>query len=340
MESQFQNMSDQLEQIDQMVDEFVEKNFGKDVLISSWLMVISTLFYIAIPIHDLITQTAKPNSVKLCYYISTLVTGLLYLLGNLFFLSMSYPNAYKDMHKQIMSVDISKLSFIERYITGNNLLLMTWFFAISTLPILVYIVWSYQAGDLNELKAIGIILSIIFAFLGLSIWVIACFPENLRQNDGRGSTYVYDFFQSIGLFNINCIVPDKSYESFWKTHLGSDFLVGSWVLLILSAATLPESITIIAVYPNYFASYMFFISCVFFILGAILLVEISYPGNFQSDSCWKAIASVFKRKKKNKYNSSSAENESLLPSNTTTTTTISTSTTTTSNTTTSNNNNV
>jgi hypothetical protein len=213
------------------------------------------------------------------YYSCLLTSGVLYLLGNIFFLSVSYPDAMESLMVSTMQTDPEKLSFIERYFTGNSLLLMTWFFAVATLPLAVYYFWAAISGEISSGFGAAASIAILISFLSLLFWVIACFPENMIKNEGRGSKYFIEFMERYNLF---C-----GMESFWRNHLTGDFLVGSWILFALTWFALPSSLVFFAMDPSDFDSYMILLSSVFFFLGAALLVHASYPGNFSSDISWQ-----------------------------------------------------
>lgn len=255
-------------------------HFGTDVLMSCWFLLISTIFFVLVPINGFIEDSSR-SLVDTVYYSCLLASGVLYLFGNVMFLSVSYPDAMESLLVSTMQTDIEKLSFLERYFTGNNILAMTWFFALATLPLAVYYVWAVCAGEISGAYGTIAIIAIAISFASLLFWVIACFPENMIKNEGRGSKFFIEFMERYNLF---C-----GLESFWRAHLTGDFLVGSWILFILALFSLPSSLVYFFMDPGNFDAYMILLSSIFFVLGAALLVHASYPGNFTSDLSWQIL---------------------------------------------------
>ena len=67
------------------------------------------------------------------------------------FVTISYPDAYDKFMSDVATADMQKLSFTEKYLTGNTLLIASWLIFIATLPIIVYPCWAMEEGDLTYL---------------------------------------------------------------------------------------------------------------------------------------------------------------------------------------------
>lgn len=261
-------------------------HFGTDVLMSCWFLLLSTLFFTIIPIQMLIDSNSSTPTVKLVYYSCFLISGALYLIGTIAFLAVSYPEAMEELMQSMTKMDPSKMSFWEKYFYGNSLLIMTWFFALATLPIVIYYVYGMIEGSVSIAYGVLAMIASFVAFGILFIWVVATFPENIIKNEGRGSQYVLEFMSRNKMF---C-----GREEFWSYHFQSDFLVGSWAFLLISALALPGAIYFFVMNPTTFEYYMLLLSSTFFVLGSILLVHASYPGNFTSDLSWRILTCTYR----------------------------------------------
>jgi len=256
-------------------------HFGTDVLMSCWFLLISTVCFTVIPIQELLSIDSSTDEVTKVYYISWLICGVAYLIGTIAFLAISYPDAMEDMMQSMAKIEIEKLSFGQRYFYGNSLLVMTWFFALATLPMVIYYFYAMVTGDISIAYGILAMIASFIGFTVLFVWVVATFPENMIKNNGIGSQYVVEFMV---YHNLCC-----GNEEFWRYHFINDFLFGSWAFLVISSLSFPGAIYLFASDPTNFEDYMLFISSFFFVLGSILLVHASYPGNFSSDISWRML---------------------------------------------------
>ena len=131
---------------------FCKTHFGTDMLVGSYFMLFSALIFYAIMayyvsiIHFLVTPPAVIYN-YLCY----LVTSIIYIVAAVLFVTISYPDAYDKFMNDVASADMEKLSFTEKYLTGNTLLIASWLILIATLPIIVYPCWAMADGDLTYL---------------------------------------------------------------------------------------------------------------------------------------------------------------------------------------------
>lgn len=174
--------------------------------------------------------------------------------------------------------DISKMSWGARYLWGNDFLLATWSFAGSMLPILasgIILVIAYPTDAYGYALIFGT--ALFFALLFL--WVLASFPENLQANDGRGSSIIYDSVVS------KCCGSCCS-EKFMRTHLGSDFLVGTWAFFVVSVLLVPAGIVVVVYEPTDSASWCQFAYILGFAAGAGLMTYTTYPQNMNSRLVW------------------------------------------------------
>lgn len=261
---------------------FIRRHFGSDILIGTWLLVLGALLYVIIMIYYLNYSIAYYDDY---YYTDDFIVtddgvllgcSIVFLLATLYFVKSSYPEEMKKFMDDVANVDTTKLTFTQRYFTGNSWLIATWLSAIATLPYFAYPIWAYENGyySLTYFILYILALTIVFAFIGL--WIVAVFPESLQKNNGQGSSYFYDNFLNN---NYICCCADKE---FLKRHCGSDFLVGSWVFAIISVISLPPAIIYVCDYPHDIMSYVSLLCVLFFALGSLLFVYATYPSNFNT----------------------------------------------------------
>lgn len=255
-------------------------HFGTDILVSSWCLIISTFFFLLIPISYFSGQK-QSSGINNLYYGTLLISGTCYFFGNFYFLSISYPSAMDDLMASAMTTDISNLSFADRYFFGNNLLIMTWSFTLALLPFAIYFCVASIFGYVSLLFGLLVLVGFIISSLSSFFWILSCLPESIVKNEGKGSSYFIEFLECNNLF---CGI-----ETHWRTNFSSDFLVGSWLFFFTSVFSfVSASVNMILYYINFeIVSYL--ISSCFLVIGSGLLVHASYPGNFTSDLTWRLI---------------------------------------------------
>lgn len=106
-------------------------------LLSAWLLLISTALFSVVYIYLFVMVTSSgvvtaDDRIDYCYYISYIVSTLLFLVGSIFILHASYPEEMEKMLKLLMTMDVNNMTFTERYFTGTSILLTTWFFLFAT----------------------------------------------------------------------------------------------------------------------------------------------------------------------------------------------------------------
>jgi hypothetical protein len=112
-------------------DSFWHTHFGTDMLLSTWLMVISSCFYEILSLLYCLrnarsTDTDDESNYAVAYDAIIFVSATTFLFASCMFLHISYPENYRELMEKLATTDISKMSFTERYFTANSLLIATW----------------------------------------------------------------------------------------------------------------------------------------------------------------------------------------------------------------------
>lgn len=151
-------------------------HFGTDMLIASWLFLLSSLLWVVVESLAISTNTSHRFATTFSDW-NTLTAAVLFLLGSIWFVRLSYPSEMVKMMKK-MEILAAKdaageLSWMEKYVTGTDFLLVTWSFAFAFVPFLInglYDIFT-EPGE-----AYGYIYTLVmFFFIGfMLVWVYAC----------------------------------------------------------------------------------------------------------------------------------------------------------------------
>ncbi len=236
----------EVEPTDPRTKAFWKRHIGTDFLLCTYLWMISSIVYVAVTMNALFSELAKAKTSIvdpsiIAHSIGNLFSAICFLIGNAYFIKLSYPEEMMIMAYRVMTVDPSTLTFIQRYFTASEFLITLWMFNFAfILPVLLEFV--FEILFLHEWHhALNDIVTMIVSLLFLGPLMISSFPDAMRQNNGLGSSYFYDYIVSIMLgLNKEVDAADskqlKEQEDrieFWKTHLGSDMLVGSWLFAVM-----------------------------------------------------------------------------------------------------------
>lgn len=263
----------EVEPTDPRTKAFWKRHIGTDFLLCTYLWMISSIVYVAISINALFTELAKAKTSIvdpsiIAHSIGNLFSAIFFLIGNAYFIKLSYPEEMMIMAYRVMTVDPSTMTFIQRYFTASEFLFTLWMFNFAfLLPVLLEVV--FEILFLHEWHhALNDIVTMIVSLLFLGPLMISSFPDAMRQNNGLGSSYFYDYVVSVMLgLNKEVDAADskqlKEQEDlieFWKTHLGTDMLVGSWLFAVIGFFGLIPVIVLAVTHPFAKQTYVFFVA--------------------------------------------------------------------------------
>jgi hypothetical protein len=99
--------------------EFYRYHFGTDLLIASWLFLVSTVLWVAME-SDSLSSDHIHRFIVAFNDECTLACAVLFLIGSIYFVFMSYPEEVAKM-ETLLQRDVNELTFNERYFTGRFL---------------------------------------------------------------------------------------------------------------------------------------------------------------------------------------------------------------------------
>jgi uncharacterized membrane protein len=199
---------------------FFKRHFGTDLLIASWLFLISSFIFV---IGDMLLLAEADDTFYIVLYAIVLVACVVFTYGSFVFLELSYPEKLDDMIERMILMDLDKLTFWEEYFIGNDFLVMAWLFFFAYMILFVFPIWAMANGSLSVEYGF-IFIGCLLVFLPVfCLFIVACFPHNLIDNNGTGSSMVFD--NTIG----RCCKLDWLH-----THFGSDLLLAVWGFFLIA----------------------------------------------------------------------------------------------------------
>ncbi len=260
-------------------------------------------YYVSL-IHFLVTPP-----VVIYNYLAYLLASIIYIVATVLFLTVSYPDAYDKFMYETASADVTKMTFMERYISGNMLLIASWLIFFATLPIIVYPCWAMAEGNLEYLTGCVYLITVFFILLFLGFFIVACFPENLALNGGRGSSMLYDVLFSCPCCDTFCCCFGG--KAWLQTHFGNDLLASLWLIVLGSIFCLALAVYYVVVNSKMVVSYMWLLSSLFFTIGSYLFVYTFYHENYGSTICFDFLtcSKSERRVQPNYFESVKQENE-------------------------------
>lgn len=274
---------------------FWKYHFGTDMQIASWMFLISSALFIAMEVDEILDAERGIDDPDIYIKVEDwcfLVMGILFTLGSIYFVILSYPAEMAAEMNKIAHEDMSKLTFLERYFTGTDFLIATWLFLLCGLPLFGYTGYML-ADDPSSCSGWVLLLGSLGYVAILSVWVIASMPENLVANDGKGSSYFFDYcfqpycFPLFCCYGVCCRCCCNSMDlALWRVHLGTDMLAGGWLFFLMACLLMPYAIYYAIWFPGETYTWLTMGSTVGFVWGAGLMVYTSYPENVGSTWTW------------------------------------------------------
>lgn len=281
---------------------FWKFHFGTDMLMASWLFIISSLFGTGYIIDVMVTETGVHELyVRLAHW-AVFATSVLFLMGCVCFLYVSYPSEMNKMMQDLERIarDPDSLTWTERYFTGTDMIIAVWFFYWAVLPFMVfgiYMIVAYPSSYVGYMY-LG---ACVFYFVVMSVWVIGALPLNMIQNDMQGTSYFYDYVFKPALDNgcgwcccclfccgVQC-GDSESFDKVLKPHMGSDLLAGMYIFLLLAIFTAIYGILQIFTDFTSLLAWLVFGSGTAFALGMALATYAMYPENMNSAIGWEIL---------------------------------------------------
>ena len=233
-------------------------HLGTDAQAGGWLFLAGSVMYMcwsALMVADFIGADHAPRRVAAW---SNCVAAVLYLLGSVYFVKLSYPDTLAAFEASARDADLRKLGFVERYVTFNELLIATWFFFFATsIYDIIGVTWICYGAPTVGLLWIGGTLSVQLLLL---LWIYGATPDAMQQNGGAGSSRVYDAL-------CGCEHP------FCRSNFGSDALLANWLFFLSCFAATGYAFLLVLFVPLSAESWLFFGSMAPFAAGSYLYVR-------------------------------------------------------------------
>lgn len=289
--------------------------FGSDILVASWLFLISSISWGLMSLDLLITESKVPSNVSIEQWCQ-LISAAIFTLGSIFLVEGAHPVYLAGTKAQTISRRrAAKMSFANRYFTGTDVLIAAWLFAVCALPFTVLGIYSIIIEPHNSFGYIYLSGSIV-AFFAMGVWVLGgklsfksyiciylpscsklfhishflflarcltAMPENVEANGGRGSTIIVD---KICCFH-NCIPDDEGKYAY------SDITLGMWIFFITSAVLFPYGVVSVVMKPYEIYSWLSLITFSGFFAGSGLLLRASFPENYDSTLCGECLSGLW-----------------------------------------------
>lgn len=93
-------------------------HFGTDLLIASWLFLVASVLWTIMEV-EVVVVGSDHHFITAFGHECTLACSILFLLGSVYFVYLSYPEELHRMEYILTHEDASKLSFTQRYFTGR-----------------------------------------------------------------------------------------------------------------------------------------------------------------------------------------------------------------------------
>lgn len=290
----------EVEPKDPRTKEFWRRHFGTDMLVSSYLMLLSSIGFLGLTSFQLVTLPKIDSSSsiqefsKLAHDIANAFAALFFAVGSVYLIKLSYPETMMLLAYRSVTVDPNTMSFWKRYFTANEMLIALWTltfaFVIPYTIVALYELFILEAPQMALTDTIVVVLSIVI----LSVFNIAAMPDAMRMNNGRGSSFFYDFFWAPLL----CLKPSckpcnsnsRRHEDrviFWQKHVGNDGLAGAWIWTVFGVLGAIVVTPLVILEPTSVLNWLYFANTMPFTLGSLLLLRASYPEHMNSSLLFK-----------------------------------------------------
>jgi hypothetical protein len=268
-------------------ESFLRRHLGTDLLLGSWLFLISTILFAVVTAIQLAKVTNVnddddyyvDSTANVFLYSLLLVVSIVFTYGSYIFVVLAYPENIDKMVTTLMTMDLTTLSMWEKYFTATDFLWMSWMFAFAFCLLFIYPIWGLATGAVSVADSIVFIAVLVICLFVFVVFIASCLPENMLANQGQGSSIVFDLL-------CGCC-GSKKEGAFLYTHFGTDFLCAMWGIMFFALCSIIASIYSLSLKPNDSVDITQFIACVLFLAGSVLMLLASYPNQMKSDKCWR-----------------------------------------------------
>ena len=273
---------------------FWVRHLGTDMLVSSYLYLISDIVYIFLCLYILSMSLSNADAAdpsKIAHGIANSFVAILFTLADVYFIKLSYPETSMIMAYRAMTKDPNTMTFTQRYFTANEMLVAFWIIT-GAVVIPNFLVAVFEAIVLHEAKRATIDFLTIFAALPfIGVLNVSVMPDAMRANNGRGSSFIFDGFWA-PILGLKGRTVSEDRVIFWTKHLGSDMLAGAWIFAVLGVLGGVAVVPLVATNSHSAMAWLGFWSTIPFSVGSLLMLRGSCPENMNSSVCFSTDGSA------------------------------------------------
>ena len=252
---------------------FYRFHFGLDVQVAAWLWLASSVFWVCMSLDAISKQSSRADELLGNY--AQLLSATMFSIGSVISLEASYPEARAVAKHETLRGQASSLNWMERYVTGNDALLVSWAFTLCIVPFVtvgIYLLAMNAADPLGY----AYVISGTFGMMGMLVLVVASMPESLEANDGAGSSHIFSFLVSSQL--LSCFSGEAT--SFFVKYFRFDLIWVLWGFLLAAVSSMIFALILVSIHPASSYSWWSFSTSVAFITGACAMLHSGYhPGS-------------------------------------------------------------
>lgn len=245
-----------------------QRHFGTDALLGSWFLAVASLLFALYGLVLVIQSWNSDDATWVTFAWGNLASGIMFMVGSFYFVSVSYPEEMDRCAREALTVDVDTLSWMEKHVTFNDMLLATWSFELGCIPYLVVAgAFLAEGGHRNTILGALLLSMTLVGMACLYVWVRSAMPHEMQKNGGNGSSEFYEL-----LIGPCCDTP------FMRRHLGTDLQAGGWLFFGPTAVAAALALALVCLFPGSPDAWIGFVQMVLLAIGAGLLLRSMYPG--------------------------------------------------------------
>lgn len=281
--------------------------FGSDLAVSGFFLSSGTALWIAANIYTIFTDetietesfgassnegnlvvAGQSDSLVYWTYISFLISSCLFFVGSMTLLYASTKRNINSLLSDIVIADIQRLTFAQRYFTGNKLLIASWMFILAAMSLYVSPCYAYYLDEINFMEMILFLFLVTSFFLVMLLLMYAVCPQHLQERGGQGSTLFLQTFCCGGeccdrcgpaanqIDNYNHRNIRVKPENWIQYHFGCDLLATGWLFSVYVSITFMISISFLFIFPSSLFSWLTVGAAFLVLIGSFTFIYSAY----------------------------------------------------------------
>jgi len=252
---------------------FFEWYLGTDKQWAALFVLLAALLFLGCEI--VYFATAEYGSADFASAAAFTGASLLLLIAACLYVFLSYPGPYERIMTAVKEEDRPNLFFMAAALL-----------ALGFVAFFVYPCYEINQGAMDPMVAVVYLSLVIVGFLLLVFFVFASATTQLKQNDGRGSGYLFSLLCTVVG---TCFTKDScggGWYELLESFLGSDFVIGFYVLYVISLAIIAGAL--VSLVPDYtnMIRWVFLGAAMLFALGTFGMCYTSFKETKKSAFMW------------------------------------------------------